>query len=131
MCLRVYVGGQRESVHVLFDRRYQIAASFSEEFRLPPCRVGGKAEENGSLRRVVENITRVFAGVCQWKKPGRARRGETGRARHFFIYALRLLLLLLLFFINCYFKCTFLSLELMCQRKILIFMLCILMTNKN
>ena len=34
-----------------------------------------------------------------------------------------------LFYIYCYFKCTFLSLEPMCQRKIVIFMLCILMNN--
>ena len=31
----------------------------------------------------------------------------------------------------CYFICTFLSLEPMCQRKIFIFMLCILMNNKD
>ena len=31
----------------------------------------------------------------------------------------------------CYFKCTFLSLESMCQRKFFIFMLCLLMNNKD
>ena len=31
----------------------------------------------------------------------------------------------------CYFKCTFLSLEPMCQRKMFMFMLCILMNNKD
>ena len=32
---------------------------------------------------------------------------------------------------GCYFKCTFLSLEPMCQRKVLIFMFCLLMNNKD
>ena len=64
----------------------------------------------------------VFAGVRLWKKPGRARGGENVRVRYiYFFYVL----------FYCYFKCTFLSLEPMCQRKILIFMLCILMTNKD
>ena len=94
MCLRVYVGEQRESVHVLFDRRYQIAASFSEEFRLPPRRAGGKAEENGSLRRVVVNITDTC--VCGCMSVEEAGAGEKGRDWEsetkkfiFFMYVLR------------------------------------------
>ena len=64
----------------------------------------------------------VFAGVRLWKKPGQARGGENVRVRYiYFFYVL----------FDCSFKCTFLSLEPMCQRKILIFMLCILMTNKD
>ena len=66
----------------------------------------------------VLNMTHVFAGVCL----GRARECES----EIYIY--------IHFFYNlfyCYFKCTFLSLELMCQRKIFTFMLCILMNNKD
>ena len=36
-----------------------------------------------------------------------------------------------LFYIYCYFKCTFLSLEPVCLRIFIIFMLCILMNNKD
>ena len=72
----------------------------------------------------VMNITHVFAGVCLWKKPERARGGENVRVRYIHIFLLRFILLY-------YFKCTFLSLEPLCQRKIFIFMLCILMNNKD
>ena len=65
------------------------------------------------------------AGVCLWKKPGRARGGENVRVRHIHLFLLRFILF------YCYFKCTFLSLEPVCQRKFFIFMLCILMNNKD
>ena len=67
----------------------------------------------------------VFAGVCLWKKLGRVRGGENVRVRYIHIFLLHFILF------YCYFKCTFLSLEPMCQRKIFIFMLCILMNNKD
>ena len=52
-------------------------------------------------------------------------RGENVRLRYIHIFLLR--------FISfyCYFKCTFLSLEPMCHRTIFIFMLCIMMNNKE
>ena len=68
---------------------------------------------------------KVFAGVCLWKKPGRARGEENVRVRSMHRFLLRFNLF------YCYFKCTFLSLEPMCQRKMFMFMLCILMNNKD
>ena len=53
----------------------------------------------------VLNITHVFAGVCLWKKPGRARGGENVRVRYIHIYFTFYFILLLSV------KCTFLSLE--------------------
>ena len=79
------------------------------------------------LNFVLQNLyTHVFGGVCLWKKPGRANGGENVRVRYMYIF-------LYVFFLNiyCYFKCTFLSLEPVCQRKIFIFMLCILMNNTD
>ena len=73
----------------------------------------------------VLNITHVFAGVCLWKKPGRAIGGENVRVRYIHIFLLRFILF------YCYLKRIFLSLEPMCQRNIFIFMLCILMNNKD
>ena len=85
------------------------------------ARARARARACGCTR--VLNITHVFAGVCLWKKPGRARGGENVRVRYIHRFLLR--------FILFYFKCTFLSLAPMCQRKIFIFMLCILMNNKD
>ena len=70
----------------------------------------------------VLNMTHVFAGVCLWHKPGRARGGE--KEWDIYIYFFYVLF-------YCYFKCAFLSLEPMGQRKNFIFMLCILMNNKD
>ena len=55
--------------------------------------------------------------------------GERGRECESEVYIHIFLLRFILFY--CYFKCTFLSLEPMCQRKISIFTLYILMTNKD
>ena len=66
--------------------------------------------------------------VCGCMSVEEARAGEKGenlreRYIHFF------LLPFILFY--CYFKCTCLSLEPMCQRRIFMFMLCMLMNNKD
>ena len=66
----------------------------------------------------VLNMTHVFAGVCLWKKPGQAKGGENVSEIYKYIS-------------YCYFNFTFLSLEPMCQRKIFIFMLCIMIINKD
>ena len=71
-----------------------------------------------------EHDTCVCGGVCLWKKPGRARGGENVRVRYIHIYFFYVLF-------NFNFKCTFLSLEPVWQRKIYIFMLCILMNNND
>ena len=57
------------------------------------------------------------------EKPGQARGGENVRVRYKYVFVY------VLFY--CYFPCAFLSLEPLCQRKILIFMLCILMNSKD
>ena len=59
------------------------------------------------------------------EEAGAARGGENVKVRYIHLFLLR--------FISCYcyFKCTFLSLVSMCQRKIFIFMLYILMNNKD
>ena len=56
---------------------------------------------------------------------GKARAGERGRECERYIF------FMYLFHICCYFKCTSLSLETMCQRKISILMLCILLNNRD
>ena len=67
--------------------------------------------------------------VCGCTSVEEAGAGERGRECESEIYTYIFLLRFILFY--CYFKCTFLSLEPMCQRQIYIFMLCILINNKD
>ena len=68
----------------------------------------------------VLNMTHVFAGVCLWHKPGRARGRE--KVRYIHIFLLRFIVI---------FNVPFWVLSPCVKGKKIIFMLCILMNNKD
>ena len=94
----------------------------SEIAKMKPPKAASGTSNPLTLRNALQigctrvlTITHVFAGACQWKKSGQAS-GERMWEWDFYVFILY----------YCYFKCTFL-----CQRKILNFLLCILMNNKD
>ena len=78
-----------------------------------------------SMHACFEYYTCVCGCMSVEEAGGRARGEENVRVRYIRIFLLRFILF------YCYFKRTFLSLEPMGQRKVFIFMLCILMNKKD